>query len=207
LNPGSPAPQASILIQSRASGTRTQGPDSLPRLRARTQGILHEDRIINTLLQMKNSGLSEATLATASLKLNQLGRHADLQNPQEILPYIANSTVSNAMKQKLANDYNYYCITNQINWKKPTHRWERKIPLIPTTENIYKIKVHQAENGRAFSSFIMVRPVYSPVRALLETILDLPPQCVGNGNGDGDDHCCSRDLPPRNRCSIIPACD
>jgi len=88
---------------------------------------------------MKNSGLSEGTLATASQKLNQLGRHADLQNPQEILTYIANSTVSNATKQKLANDYNYYCITNQINWKKPTYRWERKIPLIPTTENIYKI--------------------------------------------------------------------
>jgi integrase len=88
---------------------------------------------------MKNSGLSEATLATASQKLNQLGKHADLQNPQEILTYIANSTVSNATKQKLANDYNYYCITNQINWKKPTYRWERKIPLIPTTENIYKI--------------------------------------------------------------------
>jgi integrase len=147
LNPGSPAPQASVLIQSRASGTRTQGnlpkiqaePDSLTRLRAHTQGILHEDRIINTLLQMKNSGLSEATLATASQKLNQLGKHADLQNPQEILTYIANSTVSNATKQKLANDYNYYCITNQINWKKPTYRWERKIPLIPTTENIYKI--------------------------------------------------------------------
>jgi hypothetical protein len=60
LNPGSPAPQASVLIQSRASGARTQGyspeipaqPDSLTRLRAHTKGILHEDRIINTLLQI-----------------------------------------------------------------------------------------------------------------------------------------------------------
>jgi integrase len=88
---------------------------------------------------MKNSGLSEGTLATASQKLNQLGKHADLQNPQQILTHIANSKVSNSTKQKLANCYNYYCITNQISWKKPTYRWERKIPLIPTTENIYKI--------------------------------------------------------------------
>jgi integrase len=100
---------------------------------------LHEDRIINTLLQMKNSGLSEGTLATASQKLNQLGKHADLQNPQAILEHIANSKVSNSTKQKLANCYNYYCKTNQIQWKKPTYKWERKIPLIPTTENIYKI--------------------------------------------------------------------
>jgi hypothetical protein len=130
LNPGSPAPQASVLIQSRASGARTQGyspsiqtePDSLPRLRAHTKGILHQDRIINTLLQMKNSGLSESTLSTVSQKLNQLGRHADLQNPQEVLAYIANCKVSNATKQKLANDYNYYCITNEISWKKPTYQ-------------------------------------------------------------------------------------
>jgi len=67
------SPKASVLIQSRASGTRTQGnlpkiqaePDSLTRLRAQTQGILHEDRIINTLLQMKNSGLPKTARAHA----------------------------------------------------------------------------------------------------------------------------------------------
>jgi len=82
LNPGSPAPQASVLIQSRASGTKTQDnlpviqaePDSLTRLRAHTKGILHKDRIINTLSQMKNPGLSEATLTTASQKLNQISK-------------------------------------------------------------------------------------------------------------------------------------
>jgi hypothetical protein len=62
---------------------------------------------------MKNSGLSESTLSTVSQKLNQLGRHADLQNPQEVLAYIANCKVSNATKQKLANDNNYYYITNR----------------------------------------------------------------------------------------------
>ena len=125
MNPGSPAPQASVLIQSRASGTRTQGPDSLPRLRAHTKGILHEGRIINTLLQMKNSGLAENTLKAVSQKLNQLGKHADLMNPQDILTYIANRNVTNATKQKLANSHNYFCITNNIIWKKPTYKWER----------------------------------------------------------------------------------
>jgi hypothetical protein len=143
LNPGSPAPQASVLIQSRSSGTRIQDdspkPDTLTRLRAHTEGIRHEGLIINTLLQMKNSGLAENTLKTVSQKLNQLGKHADLMNSQDILTYIANSNVTNATKQKLANSYNYFCITNKINWKKPTYKWERKVPLIPTTENIYKI--------------------------------------------------------------------
>jgi len=31
--------------------------------------------------------------------------------------HIANSKASNSTKQKLANCYNYYCITNHINWK------------------------------------------------------------------------------------------
>jgi integrase len=88
---------------------------------------------------MKNTGLSENTLKTVSQKLNQLSKHANLMNPLEIQTYIANSNVTNATKQKLANSYNYFCITNKIKWKKPTYKWERKVPLIPTTENIYKI--------------------------------------------------------------------
>ena len=143
MNPGSPASQASVLIQTRSSETRIQDdsprPDTLTRLRAHTEGIRHEGLIINTLLKMKNSALAENTIKTASHKLNQLSRNADLLNPLEIQTYIANSNVTNATKQKLVNNYDYFCKTNQITWKKPKYKWERKVPLIPTTENIHKI--------------------------------------------------------------------
>jgi integrase len=111
----------------------------LTRPRAHTEGIRHEGLIINTLFKMKNTGLAENTIKTTSQKLNQLSRNADLLNPLEVQTYIANSNVTNATKQKLVNIYDYFCKTNQITWKKPKYKWERKIPLIPTTENIHKI--------------------------------------------------------------------
>jgi integrase len=39
----------------------------------------------------------------------------------------------------MLKSYNYYCTINQIEWKRPKYRYERKIPLIPTTDNINKI--------------------------------------------------------------------
>ena len=139
LNPGSPAPQASVLIQTSHSEARMPPSDMVTRPRAHTQGIKHEDRIINTLLEMKRRGLSENTLYTTSQKLNQLGRNTNLMNPEEVLTFIADHKVSNATKQKLVGCYQYFCNTNNLTFQKPTYKWERKIPLIPTTENIYKI--------------------------------------------------------------------
>jgi len=109
------------------------------RLRAHTRGIKHEDRIINTLLAMKNRGLSENTLITTSQKLNQLGRNTNLMNPKEVLTFIADHKVANSTKQKLIDCYQNFANTNKITFQKPTYKWERKIPLIPTTENIYKV--------------------------------------------------------------------
>ena len=139
LNPRSPASQASVPIQTSHSEARIPPSDMVTRLRAHTQGIKHEDSIINTLLAMKSAGLSENTLHTTSQKLNQLGRNTDLMNPKEVLAFIANHKVANSTKTKLLDCYQNFCKTNNLTFKKPKYRYERKIPLIPTTENIYKI--------------------------------------------------------------------
>jgi len=47
--------------------------------------------------------------------------------------------LSNSTKQKHINNYNYYCTINEIRWNRPSYKWDRKIPLIPTRENINKI--------------------------------------------------------------------
>jgi integrase len=114
-------------------------PDIITRLRAHNTGIRYEGEIINTLLWMKSSGLAENTIETASHKLNQIARNADLMNPLEVKTYIANTTVCNATKQKLADIYNYFAKTHGITWERPNYKYERKIPLIPTTENINKV--------------------------------------------------------------------
>lgn len=46
---------------------------------------------------------------------------------------------ANSYKQCIVKAYNYFAIANGIQWIKPTYKYERKIPLIPTTENVNKI--------------------------------------------------------------------
>jgi integrase len=71
--------------------------------------------------------------------LRNIGKNADLMNPAAVQEHIANSKVCGMTKQKLALAYSWFCKTNGLEWKAPYFKWERKIPIIPTTENINKI--------------------------------------------------------------------
>ena len=95
--------------------------------------------IINTLIQLKNRGLGESTIKDTSYKLRQLSKMTDLHNPDAVKTTIANHKVANSTKTKMVQAYKYYAETHQIKWTPPRYRWERKIPIIPTTANIDKI--------------------------------------------------------------------
>ena len=60
-------------------------------------------------------------------------------NPTNILDFIANHKSCGATKQKLVDCYQNFCKVNGLTFEKPRYKYERKIPLIPTTENIYKV--------------------------------------------------------------------
>jgi len=136
LNPGSPAPQAGILDQQICSEPEIPAFDQT---RRRPHAQTSRNQIINTLLKCKNSGLAESTLKSIASSFRQISKNADLNNPEEVKGFIANLKLSNNTKQKHSNNYNYYAKINGIKWEKPYYRSERKIPLIPTTENIDKI--------------------------------------------------------------------
>jgi integrase len=91
------------------------------------------------LIKATNSGKAKNTVRSISYSLRQLNQNADLKNPEEVKTYLANSTICNATKTKLCFAYHWFCQTNNIQWTKPIYKWQRKIPLIPTTENINKI--------------------------------------------------------------------
>jgi integrase len=103
------------------------------------QPTRYYDLIINTLIKLKNSGRCDSTIKATSYSLKQLSQHADLGNPEQVKTHIANVKTSNATKMKLCQAYNNYCKTNGIQWEKPHYKWERKIPLIPTTEAVNKV--------------------------------------------------------------------
>jgi integrase len=88
---------------------------------------------------LKNNGLSDGSLRTISYILKELSRHCNLDVPESVKEFIANKKCSNSFKIQMVKAYNYYVVLNGIEWIKPHYRCERKIPKIPTKENIMKI--------------------------------------------------------------------
>ena len=89
---------------------------------------------------MSNEELWKSRKHTSPSATNfQIAKEADLLNASDVETWISNTKVTDATKQKFVNIYHYFCTVNRIQWKKPRYKYERKIPLIPTTENIHKI--------------------------------------------------------------------
>jgi integrase len=129
LNPGCPAPQAGALIR-----TRRRAPDTGLRHKPETKPT-----IINTLLKLKASGIQDGTLYQVSYQLKKIATNVNLENPEEVKAYISTYPAANSYKNNLLKAYAYYASINGINWKRPHFHYERKIPLIPTTESVNKI--------------------------------------------------------------------
>jgi hypothetical protein len=96
-------------------------------------------KILTTLIKLENRGLAEGTLRNLSFNLKHLAAYANIDDPESIRAFIAKKAYANSQKMKLVKAYDYYALTNGIEWIKPYHRYERKLCKIPTTEQIEKI--------------------------------------------------------------------
>jgi integrase len=101
--------------------------------------VSSNEKIINTLIRLRNAGLSNVTLRNISFWLKHLAKHCSLDNPESVKEFIAKKRCDNSFKINLVKAYNYYAVTNGIEWIKPRYRAERRLPKIPTTEQLNKI--------------------------------------------------------------------
>jgi integrase len=91
---------------------------------------------------MERNGLAETTRRTCEHTLKALAKKADLNNPLEIELAIARylkrnkQPASNGFKKKLCDCYNYYCKHFNIQWKKPSYKYEERSIQPPTNEKI-----------------------------------------------------------------------
>jgi integrase len=147
LNPGSPAPQAGILVHTRRICTKIPTKsDSLTRRRPLKAPTKQKELIINTLINLKHNGKAENTIKSVSQNLNRISKHTDLAKPEEVKQYIADAKrldngkpLSNGTKSKLIFCYDCLCKANKIQWQAPRYKWEQHVPIIPTTANVNKI--------------------------------------------------------------------
>jgi integrase len=107
--------------------------------RPQQQDFKYKDEILKTITKAKTEGKAENTLRSFYFRLKQLSKVSDLMKPEDVKQAIAYAKLTNSSKVSFTLAYDWFCKTNGIEWKRPYFKWERKIPLIPTTENINKI--------------------------------------------------------------------
>ncbi|MEM3772005.1 MAG: tyrosine-type recombinase/integrase [Candidatus Micrarchaeia archaeon] len=90
-------------------------------------------------MKLKSYGLSEGTLKFVSDRLRYIARHCNLDDSREVLSFITSRQCSLSYKESLVKAYSYYARCYNIQYVKPRFRYERKLPKIPTRENIMKI--------------------------------------------------------------------
>jgi integrase len=93
--------------------------------------------IINTLIYLKANGRTEGTQKETAYRLGRLAEQADLANPEQVKWIIANMTSND--KENYVKAYARLAKANTIEWRQPYYHTERKIPTIPTRENIMKV--------------------------------------------------------------------
>ncbi len=127
MNPGPPAPQAGVIIR-----TRRRAPSTVLCYK-------YEPEIIKTLLTMKSNGLEQGTLRAVNYQLKYLDKNTDLMKPEQVKAFIATMTQANSYKQQMVKAYNYFTDVNGLQRLETHFKYQRKIPLIPSSENVNKI--------------------------------------------------------------------
>jgi integrase len=104
--------------------------------------------------QAKKRGLAEQTIKQRVYKLKLLiKKGADLTNPESVLTVLATNNWTQATKRTLITAYQSFARTFNIQWQPPKTRVERKIPYIPTEEEISQLI---AGCGRKTATFLQV---------------------------------------------------
>ena len=88
---------------------------------------------------MQNNGLKQGTLRAVNYQLKYLDKNSDLMKPQEVKAFIAQMKQANSYKQCMVKAYNYFADINGIQRLETHFKYQRKIPLIPSSENVRKI--------------------------------------------------------------------
>ena len=87
--------------------------------------------IFNFLWHCKKAGFRDSTIEGFSKILKHLARHVSLNNPEEVLSFLASKNVSEARKEVIANCYAKYCEWKGLPFSKPNYRRVKKLPFVP----------------------------------------------------------------------------
>lgn len=68
---------------------------------------------------MKKQHYAISTIEVTDRRLKLMAKSTNLDNPEEIMNFLARINVKNSYKESLANAYYRYVLYNNIEWNKP----------------------------------------------------------------------------------------
>jgi integrase len=120
------------------------------------------DKILNVLWQLKKIGRADATIKNISKCLYVLDRHADLDNPDSVVTFVATFDRKQGYKRNLIMAYEHYVKAYGLTWIKPKYHENAKMPKIPQEHHIDLIMANSPLKLRtaiAISKDTGVRPI------------------------------------------------
>ncbi len=93
-------------------------------------------KILDVLWELKKAGKAKATIKNIGKCLKVLDKHSNLNNPDNILTFVATANKKNGYKRNLIMAYQHYVNRNGLTWKKPKYHQNAKMPKIPQEQKI-----------------------------------------------------------------------
>jgi integrase/recombinase XerD len=91
---------------------------------------------------LRQQGISEGYLKYLTNILNEIASKADLDNPDQVLFYIASKKVKDSYKANLVDCYSHYCDFKGIVFSKPHYHRDHKLPYVPSKEELNLVIGH-----------------------------------------------------------------
>jgi integrase len=92
--------------------------------------------ILNFLLQQRKDGRADETVRSRIQALKQVAKTHNINDPEQVKTYLADSKWANKTKTKFVDTYSAYLKFKQITWNPPHYIATAKLPFIPTEEEI-----------------------------------------------------------------------
>ncbi|MEM2935981.1 MAG: tyrosine-type recombinase/integrase [Candidatus Bathyarchaeia archaeon] len=122
--------------------------------REATETSKTSELILDYAWQMKKRGLAELTIKLRVYRLKLLAkRGADLMDPESVSTTLATSNWTDTNKRVFIVAYKSFAALHKLPWEPPKTSVERKLPFIPTEEEIDQLI---AGCGRKTATFLQV---------------------------------------------------
>ncbi len=112
------------------------------------------DIILNYAWKAKKKGLAESTITQRVIRLKQLTKKgANLMDPDSVLTVLATNNWTDNNKKVFITTYKSFAKTFNIVWEPPKVRVQRRLPFIPTEEELDQLI---AGCGKKTATFLQV---------------------------------------------------